>query len=146
MKHSKLTLASFVVSFILLFSVLSHRYPSTELNATVPAVAPLHLTGAENHSISLEEAVDMTTRYRISVPEGSVLAESFGRDAISAILAHPKCAGLKAYYGMKEDGVRVLVLIGVDSEGRDLTNGVIADNGILCPPFCGSAILDNPVF
>ena len=130
-----------LVSIILLFSVLFPVERRSELNAAVSPATPVRITGTENHFITLNEAVRLTSKYRENSPEGAVLAETFGRDAVAAVLAHPRCAGLKIYYGMKDEGTRVLVLIGVDGEGIDLADGAIAENGFLCPPFC-----DNSVF
>jgi hypothetical protein len=141
MQLSKSVLAGVLASFILLFSVLSQLNRGGELGATVPETVPLRLTGSEDHSISLEAAVRMTTRYRADAPAGAALAESFGRDAIAAILAHPRCVGLKVYHGVNDDGRQVVVLIGVDGDGNDIIDGYIGDNGILCPPICGQSPL-----
>jgi hypothetical protein len=146
MKLSKLTLTSIVASFIILFSVLLQLNRGGELGAKVPETVPLRLTGSEDHSISLETAVRMTTRYRADAPAGAALAESFGRDAIAAILAHPRCVGLKIYHGVNDDGRQVVVLIGVDGDGDDITDGYIGDNGIWCPPVCGNSPLDGQAF
>jgi hypothetical protein len=96
MQKSKSMPVFVLCSFILLFSVLSF-HSGGGLNATVPEAIPLRLTGAENHSITLAEAVTLTANYRTSPVRGEALAESFGRDAIAAILAHPRCVGLKIY-------------------------------------------------
>jgi len=146
MHLSKSVLAGVLASFLLLFSVLSHLYRPAGLNATVPDAVPLHLTGAENHSITLTDAVTLTTNYRNSPLRGEALAESFGRDAVAAILAHPECVGLKVYYGMRGDGRQVMVLIGVDREGSDLTGGYIAETGEICPPVCGNSVLLGEAF
>jgi len=146
MKNSKLTLASIVASFILVFSVLSNWNHGWELGATAPDSVPLHLTGSEDHAISLETAVRMTTRYRADAPAGAALAESFGRDAIAAILAHPRCVGLKIYHGVNDDGRQVVVLIGVDGDGNDIIEGYVGDNGIVCPPICGNSPLIGQAF
>jgi hypothetical protein len=146
MKSSLLKSSAIVVSLIALFSVLSNWNHGWELGATVPESVPLHLTGSENHSISLETAVRMTTRYRADAPVGATLAESFGRDAITAILAHPRCVGLKVYHGVNDDGRQAVVLIGVDGDGNDITDGYVGDNGIVCPPICGNSPLTGQAF
>jgi hypothetical protein len=145
MHLSKSALVGVLFSFLLLFSVLSF-HSGGGLNANVPEAVPLHLTGAENHSITLAEAVTLTTNYRKNPLRGEALAESFGRDAIAAILAHPTCVGLKIYYGMRDDGRQVMVLIGVDREGSDLTDGYIAETGEICPPICGNSVLLGEAF
>jgi hypothetical protein len=145
MQLSRSVQVGVLFSFILLFSVLS-IHSDGGLNATVPETLQLHLTGAEDHSITLADAVTLTANYRKSPLRGDALAESFGRDAIAAILAHPKCVGLKIYYGMRDDGRQVMVLIGVDGEGSDLTDGYIAETGVLCPPICGNSVLLGQAF
>ncbi len=84
------------------------------------------------HDISLDEAKILTQKYKLSVPAGSIRANRFGKTALEAIL-NPKegdCVGLRIYYGIKDSGEPTLVIVGVDSNGGDLTKGKLAEYGI----------------
>ena len=99
-------------------------------------------TGQENHSITLTEAATLTRNFRTTAPSNTVLGEFFGRDAIFGILNQTGAVGVRIYYGKKDDGTPVLVLVGVTAEGQDLTGGPLAEIGYPCPPICpgGSAL------
>ncbi|HEU4472194.1 MAG TPA: hypothetical protein VFR58_13975 [Flavisolibacter sp.] len=114
-----------------------------------------------NHFISLDEAIAMTTRYRAD--KASILSEpykktgilpvceTFDRAAIEILLSHRACTGMRIYMAMDEREVVKMVLVGVDAEGNDIlpqeqtgtmkymeeTGGaVILENGIRCPDHC----------
>ena len=101
----------------------------------------MSFTGNENHDITLQEASAMTANYRNASP-GAVLGHYFGNSAISAILAQTGCVGIRMYYAITNEGVKQLVLVGVDSNGNDLYNGLLADRSYNCPPDCGNS---NPL-
>lgn len=94
------------------------------------------LTGQENHSISLAEAERLISNHRQTLLPGDVRSEMFGREAIARILDQKDCAGLRIHYARRDDGTPVLVLIGVDRYGVDITSGEIVEHGFLCPPMC----------
>jgi len=96
---------------------------------------PLY-SGNENHFITLEQATLLVKNFQNSVPEGSIVGEYFGRDAIFSILNQERCVGLRIYYGRNDDGTPVFVLVGVDGSGGDMKSGVLAELGYPCPPFC----------
>lgn len=94
------------------------------------------LTGTENQSIALSDAVKLTQNYRTAAPSASVIAEFFGRTALLNILSQNGCIGIRAYYGKKDDGTPALVLVGMSAAGFDLTNGPLTERGFPCPPVC----------
>lgn len=95
-----------------------------------------------DHRIPLDQAADLTRRYRLSVPPGSTIAGMYHRGALDGILAQPGCAGIRFYFGRQADGELTLVVVGVDQDGIDLVQGDIIDVHYPCPPFCGAA---NPL-
>ncbi|HEV8539045.1 MAG TPA: hypothetical protein VGR15_09035 [Bacteroidota bacterium] len=99
---------------------------------------PKQLTGRENHNISLQDAATLTRNFRNSTGnnENTILGEYFGKDALASALSQENCIGLRIYYGMRDDGTPVLVLIGVDPSGNDMTAGLVLENGFPCPPVC----------
>ena len=103
----------------------------------------MNYTGHEDHSISLLDAAVMTKRFRDSqAGTGFIIAEYFGRDAISSILSQVDCVGIRLYYALDSENVPNLVITGVNKNGDDLCNGVLAENGLGCPTSCSVA---NPL-
>ena len=93
-------------------------------------------TGAENHNITLEEASALVGNYQIVNPEAAK-SHFFGRNAIEKILAQDGVVGVRVYYGIADDGVQHLVMVGTDSDQNDLVKGVLAERAPKCPPYCG---------
>lgn len=114
------------------------------------------------HRITLQQAVDMTTRYRkektaILKPEYSpdilARAETFSRAAFEELLAQPGCESIRAYYGMDEKKNVKLLFVAVNAENEDIlpasgkeaeAGGSIQDVGQRCPPICGKQSPLNP--
>lgn len=108
-----------------------------------------------DHRITLAKAVGLTKRYRRSAP-ASEHGGFFWAEALRALLAQPGVVGMRFYHGLDEKGAYRLVLVGVDSQGRDIvkaeaaprpkaksvarsaTSGeaVILDTHWPCPPVC----------
>jgi hypothetical protein len=111
-----------------------------------------------DHSISFEEAKKMTTKFRAEKDaimkdehKGKHLiphCESFDRTPFDQLLQREDCKGIRIYYGMKENDKRVhAIIVGIDSEGRDIvtsvdnvardgTDPIIIENGLPCPNNC----------
>jgi hypothetical protein len=92
--------------------------------------------GAEKHEISLDEARKYVQRHTLSPIYPKHHGGSFDRGALDKILAQPDCARLRIYQGKNEDGTPSLVLVGVDSAGKDMTKGCIMEMIDPCPPDC----------
>lgn len=99
----------------------------------------------KNHEISLQAAIDMTSRYRANRPTNFPLCETFGKGAIDKLLATAGCASLRIYYGMKEGNQEDAVLVAVNAAGEDIlpalaSNGtddpVIIEDSFRCPDDC----------
>lgn len=85
-----------------------------------------------------------------------VLAHFIGRNIIEDILAQPRVVGIRMFYALNEVGLRQLVLVGTDAEGKNIlyfntvgengeivkNKGIVASGVRTCPPFCGGS--DNP--
>jgi len=96
-------------------------------------------TGNEDHSILIEEASALTSRYRAQLTMGGKIGGFFGKAAIESILDQQDCVGIRYYYGLTEEDEQVLVLIGVDEDENDLVEGVVCEFSVACPPNCGSS-------
>lgn len=99
----------------------------------------MNYTGNEDHSISLTEASELTANYRNAQTGSYIKAEYFGKNAILDLLNQDSCIGMRVYYGLNSEGVQKLVLVGVDTNGDDLTSGLIMEHGLLCPTNCSSS-------
>jgi len=110
------------------------------------------------HGITLSTAVTMTQRYRQN-RDGILDAtyqnldllsfnETFDRIAVDTLLTRNGCAALRIYYGMDEDLNVHAVLVGVDSNNKDILppqtlqdgeeepDDYIADLALRCPSSC----------
>jgi len=119
-----------------------------------------------NHSISLADAIDITTRYReyrekILTDEFKgrdllTLSETFNKNAFISFFTNIQVKGLRIYYGMREDLQVHAIVVGVDENGKDMlpaqsiaiAGDVTGDNEILedaqrCPPTCMD--VDSPL-
>ncbi len=113
-------------------SILVCIFVVLQCNRSTPAV-PGQYTGDEDHSISLEEAAKMTSRYRAQNPEDPY-AWYVGAKAIEKILAQEGCVGIRIYGGINTTGQVSPVLVGILPSGADLEKGEIAERSPPCPP------------
>ena len=99
-------------------------------------------TGAEGAAIDLKDAARWTARYRngITNPE-TARAHMFGNNIIDQLLDQPGCVGMRMYYALNDEGVKQLILVGVDAEGNDMEDGVVVDGSRICPPDCAGGNL-----
>lgn len=97
-------------------------------------------TGNEEHDISLNDASEMTARYRNNKSADQPnIGEYFGGDAIKAILAQAGCVGIRIYFALDENMSQKVVLVGADANGNDLHQGILAERGLTDPPYSSSA-------
>ena len=106
-----------------------------------------------NHEISLQTAIDMTTRYRANRPSNFPICETFEKEAIQRLLDTPGCVSFRIYYGMKADDQVDAILVAADAEGKDMLpnlttdasdtdDPVILEDGYRCPDLCPP---DSPI-
>ena len=96
------------------------------------------------HEITLQQAVDLTSRCRNNKPSSLPLSETFEAAAIARLLSTTGCSYLRIYYGMKEDGNIVAILVAANEDNEDMLpagtaltgDAVIVEEGIICPPIC----------
>ena len=94
-------------------------------------------TGLEDHTISIDDASELTRNYRMSAGKGAIKGGFFGRAAIEQVLSQEGVVGIRYYYAKENNGRPVMIMVGVDEFGKDLVDGFIAERSIPCPPFCG---------
>lgn len=90
-------------------------------------------TGGE---ITLNEAIELVTAFRKRYPQ-EIKASFIGALNVTKILDQPGCIGIRIYNGYDEnEGCMSQILVGVDANEKDMTNGVIMDRLRTCPPLC----------
>lgn len=91
--------------------------------------------------ISLSDGAQMTAAWRSAFPDSTVsgMADS---DKIQALLDQEGCAGIRMYFAINELNEKTLVLVGTDTDGNDIYNGLILDKVKRCPSVCPDA---NPL-
>lgn len=113
------------------------------------------LPTGENHSISLEQAIEMTSRCRAQ--KENILGagfqnqkvvftcETFNRAAFDRLLNQAGCAGIRIYSAMGNDMRLRVIAVGVNENNEDMLpnpaamgdNGNnVVEEGQLCPDFC----------
>lgn len=86
--------------------------------------------------ITLREAIDFTHAFQENNPN-ETKSYFVGINKLNLILEQEGCIGVRIYNGYDEsENKNNLVLIGVDENEEDITNGIIVEHLITCPPFC----------
>lgn len=86
--------------------------------------------------ITLDEAINYTHTFQENNPD-AIKSFFAGINKINRILGQDDCIGIRFYNG--EDpltGKNNLVLVGVDKNGEDITQGVILERLVTCPNYC----------
>lgn len=92
--------------------------------------------GTEGALITLKQATEFTANHRNTMATGDIISHYFGRKVLQQLLDQPGCMGIRIYHGRDLNGNKNLVLIGADTNENDMTSGVVADNSVICPPYC----------
>ncbi len=92
-------------------------------------------TGEEQHTITLEEGIELTRNYRKSAKKDAVLGAYFGREIFEKILDQRTCVGVRIYYAKCADGKPTLILTGVQTIGDDLYQGILGQEARLSTPW-----------
>ncbi|MGA7160860.1 MAG: hypothetical protein WBZ48_07650 [Bacteroidota bacterium] len=104
----------------------------------VPASVNAQYTGTGNHVVTADQAVKFIQNFKQKPVAPTTKGGYFDRNIFDKILAQPGVVGIRYYYAAKDDGTPTVVLVGVDSTGSDMVQGVIGEWGSPCPPICGS--------
>ncbi len=103
-----------------------------------PSSVKAQYTGNENHLITFDQAVKYIQNFKQYPAAPAVKGGYFGRNIFDKILAQGGAVGIRYYYAAKDNGSPTLVLVGVDSSGNDMVQGVLGEEQFPCPPLCGS--------
>jgi hypothetical protein len=101
-----------------------------------PSSVKAQYSGNGNHVITLDQAVNYIQNFKQNPAAPGVKGGYFERTIFDKILAQKGAVGIRYYYAIKDDGSPTLVLVGVDSTGSDMEQGVLGEWVYPCPPFC----------
>lgn len=116
------------------------------------------------HSISLQKAIEMTTRYRLEKENILVdaekgknilpICESFDVAIFKEVVSQPECMGLRIYYGMDIDKRIHAIVVGVNEKDEDMLppvqiqslndGNLIIEEAGRCPTNCPPPSVLNP--
>jgi hypothetical protein len=113
-----------------------------------------------NNEISLQQAIDMTTRFREQNASGGKMVipncETFDRAVFDQILGQTGCVKMRIYSGLDTDFGYRAIIVGVNDKDEDILppsttlstvtdgNGTIGEDGMTCPPYCPPSSPLNP--
>ena len=93
-------------------------------------------TGLEDHTISVDDASELTRNYRMQAGKGAIKGGFFGRAALEQVLSQEGVVGIRYYYAQENNERPVLILVGVDAFGKDMIDGFVCERALPCPPLC----------
>lgn len=89
------------------------------------------------HFITLAEAATMTHAYQ-NAPQFQGLTKSCMMDngSYQQVMTQPGCEGVRTYFALDDANKLTIVVVGVDANGNDMTNGIILERAWHCPSIC----------
>jgi hypothetical protein len=89
------------------------------------------------HVISLAEAKTMTHAYQSAQQfQGLTVASMIDKEAYQLVMDQPGCVNIRTYFGLNSQSTLTIVVVGVDDNGNDMTQGVLLDMANNCPVYC----------
>jgi hypothetical protein len=92
-----------------------------------------------NHEIPLDSAKKFIHNLKKDAAQLKTNGGLFYRDVFDKMLAQKGVVGLRFYFAKMDDGSPTLVAVGVDSTGKDMTKGTVAEAIYPCPPYCDAS-------
>ena len=72
------------------------------------------------HEITLDEGVELTSRFKNNHPTGTKRAFLIHKDDLTELLAQDHANGIRVYLGEKENRELTIVAVATDNEGNDI--------------------------
>jgi hypothetical protein len=89
------------------------------------------------HVISLDEAKSMTHAYQNATQfQGLTVASMIDKDAYQLVMDQTGCVNIRTYFALNSEQKLTIVIVGVDANGADMTDGVLLNMSLLCPVNC----------
>lgn len=88
------------------------------------------------HIISLNTAITLTHAFQNAIQyQGNTVACMIDANAYQQLLEQPGCVNVRTYFALNQT-ILTIVVVGVDNNGNDMTNGIILDMSLHCPVNC----------
>ncbi|MBL7801923.1 MAG: hypothetical protein JNL95_14470 [Chitinophagales bacterium] len=97
------------------------------------------LTVNDGDFVTLSEGAAYTAAYRDQFPsmDGVIKGLFIGKNKINDLLNQTNVVGVRIYFGLNDEGVANLVVVGAKASGDDVTD-LIVERLKPCPPYCGN--------
>lgn len=89
-----------------------------------------------SHEVTKDSAKKFIANLKKDAMQMKTKGGMFYREVFDKMLAQPGVIGVRYYYAKMDDGTPTIVLVAVDSLGKDMTGAVIAEKTYPCPPYC----------
>lgn len=89
-----------------------------------------------SHEVSLDSAKKYIQNLKKDAIQMKTQGGLFYRDVFDKMLSQKGLVGIRYYYAKMDDGSPTIVMVGVDSLGKDMSKAVIAEGTYPCPPYC----------
>ena len=132
MQNNKKIVHALIFAVGVLCSIIALLVLSTKNTSAERAM----YSGNERHVVNVDDAAQWTANFRKDAPSSPLLAGYMGKNIFEKILKQDNCVGIRIYNAKHENGNPVLVLVGVDEKGNDITAGTVGEDIIPCPPYC----------
>ena len=88
-------------------------------------------------TISKNDAKTLIQRYKTTYGDTIKRAFVFDKSLIESVINEStEVDGVRIYMGLKEDDEQCVVVVGVNSNGEDLTDNTIIEMATPCPSYC----------
>ena len=94
-----------------------------------------------SHEVSLDSAKKYIQNLKKDAMQMKTQGGMFYREIFDKILSQKGVIGIRYYYAKTDDGNPTIVMVGVDSLGKDMTKAAIAETSVPCPPYCDTETL-----
>jgi hypothetical protein len=108
----------------------------TFIAVTTLSVAQSLPKRSHSHEVSLDSAKKYIGNLKKDAMQMKTKGGMFYRDVFDKMLGQKGVVGIRYYYAKMDDGTPTIVLVAVDSLGKDMTSAVIAEKTYPCPPYC----------
>ncbi|MFA6456463.1 MAG: hypothetical protein WCW40_06530 [Bacteroidota bacterium] len=89
-----------------------------------------------SHEIPVDSAKKFIGNLQKDAMQMKTKGGMFFRDVFDKMLSQKGVVGIRYYYAKMDDGTPTIVLVGVDSLGKDMTTSTVAERTYPCPPYC----------
>ena len=130
------------------FEARSSSLPSRDVKKGALRTEEVSFNSAVGDPLDLATAKRWTENFRQRMSKADeIRSHYFGNEIIQGILSQSGCVGIRIYYALDDNGDKKLLVVGVDSSGKDLLpadgarvedeGNTIADYSLPCPTLCG---------